>query len=70
MDKYNYTIIEDWWRHLGTYDRMIASGILSNTTHAWNETDAQDYLQVTDGWWDGLSKREKLEVYNDFFDEY
>lgn len=69
MDKYNYTIIEDWWRHNGIYDRMQASGIISNTTRKWTDADKQEYLQVTDDWWDGLTDEEKLDVYNEFFEE-
>lgn len=69
MDKYNYTIIESWWRHLGTFDRQIVSGILTSTMHLWTAEDTQEYLQVTDDWWDDLSDWERLEVYNEFFDE-
>ena len=65
MDKYNYTIIETWWRHNGIWDREQASGILVENFDG--ETDL--YLDATDDWWDELSDREKLEVYNEFFDE-
>jgi hypothetical protein len=65
MDKYNYTIIESWWRHNGCWDREQASGI------PYEDFDGEVgiYLQVTDDWWDGLSDKEKLDVYNEFFDE-
>lgn len=65
MDKYNYTIIESWWRHNGIWDREQASGILVENF------DGEDdlYLEATDDWWDDLSDREKLEVYNEFFEE-
>ena len=65
MDKYNYTIIESWWRHNGIWDREQASGILVENF----DGETEIYLERTDDWWDGLSNREKLEVYNDFFDE-
>lgn len=64
MDRYNY-LIEDWWRHNGIWDREQASGILVENF----DGETEIYLERTDDWWDGLSNREKLEVYNDFFDE-
>jgi hypothetical protein len=66
MDKYNYTIIESWWRHNGIWDREQASGILVENFDGEREL----YLDATDDWWDELSDREKLEVYNEFFEEY
>lgn len=62
-------IIESWWRHNGIFDRMQASGILSNTTRKWTDADKQEYLQVTDDWWDSLTDEQKQEVYEDFFNE-
>ena len=53
--------INEWWRHNGNYDREQASGI---------PYDGQDdYLKTTDDWWDGLSDKEKEEVYSEFFSE-
>lgn len=65
MEKYNYTIIEDWWRHLGCFGRKQASPIY------WASTieDGSDYLQKTDEWWEKLTDEQKLDVYNEFFDE-
>ena len=62
MEKYNYTIIEDWWRHNGIFDREQASGI----EYRGNE---EDYLQYTDWWWEKLTDEQKLDVYNEFFNE-
>ena len=64
MEKYNYTIIEEWWRHLGLWDRQEVSGykIDNHTTEV--------YLEVTDEWWDSLTDDEKKQVYEDFFAEY
>lgn len=56
------TIIEEWWMHLGCYDRQQASGLEYNN-------DAADYLSRTDDWWDNLNDSEKEEVYNDYFSE-
>lgn len=58
MAKYNH-IIEDWWRHNGVYDRLQASNI----------PPQDNYLQVTDDWWNGLTNEEKAEVYEEFFSE-
>ena len=63
MEKYNYTIIEDWWRHNGTADRIQASGLPCFTD------DIPSYFQETDYWWQNLTDEEKLEVYNEFFEE-
>lgn len=65
MDKYNYTLIEGWWRHLGIWDREQASGIL------YEDYDGEQglYLESTDDWWYGLTPKKKLEVYNEFFAE-
>lgn len=67
MATYNY-IIEDWWKHLGCYDREEVSHIPYAT---WEgvEKDVQDYLIETDDWWNNLSYSQRAEVYNDFFDE-
>ena len=62
MEKYNYTIIEEWWRHLGCWGREQATGIKYN--HQFD-----DYLNITDDWWDSLTEDERLEMYNDFFEE-
>lgn len=61
---YNH-IIEDWWRHNGIWDREQASGILVENY----DGETEFYLESTDDWWDGLTDEEKLEVYNEFFDE-
>lgn len=64
MAKYNH-IIEDWWRHLGTWDRQQASGILVENFDG--ETDL--YLDATDRWWDSLTFEEKEQTYVEFFVE-
>ena len=65
MEKYNYTIIEDWWRHLGTFARNQVTPFIFAST---NE-DATEYLEKSDNWWAGLTDEQKLEAYNEFFDE-
>ena len=64
MDKYNHTIIEGWWRHNGVLDREQASGLEHEDYASQN-----DYLVATDDWWDSLTNEEKLNVYNEFFEE-
>lgn len=64
MAKYNHNI-EDWWRHLGTFDRQNASPLIFMSTHE----DACDYLQRTDEWWESLTNEQKAKVYEDFFSE-
>ena len=64
MEKYNYTIIEDWWRHLGCYDREQASGKPYVNGHI------QIYLELTDNWWKSLTEEQTLDVYNEFFGEH
>jgi hypothetical protein len=65
MDKYNYTIIEGWWRHNGIWDRQDASGIL------YEDYDGETglYLESTDDWWENLTEAQKLAIYNEFFEE-
>lgn len=65
MEKYNYTVVESWWRHLGIWDREQASGILYEDF----DGETEIYLDTTDEWWDGLTKKRKVEVYNEFFEE-
>ena len=55
--------IEDWWRHNGCWDREQASGI----SYKKNKISVEDYLDITDAWWMGLSKNEKIAIYDDFF---
>ncbi len=64
MEKYVYTIIEEWWRHNGTWDRYCAS-------HIQKEDDEQveDYISRTDDWWGTLTDEQKVELYNEFFSE-
>lgn len=64
MKKYNH-IIEDWWRHNGIWDREQASGYLVENYDGETEL----YLEATDEWWESLSDEQKLEVYNEFFNE-
>ena len=64
MEKYNYTIIEDWWRHLGCFDREQVTDI-----PYYGQDQINDYLYATDDWWDSLTDDEKLEKYNEFFSE-
>lgn len=54
--------IENWWRHNGIFDREQASGIQYQGRE-------EDYLQITDDWWNGLTDEEKKDVYEDFFSE-
>ena len=56
-------IIEDWWRHNGCYDREQASGIPY-------EENEDNYLEITDEWWNSLTDGEKERVYDDFFEEF
>lgn len=65
MNKYNYTIIEGWWRHNGIWDREQASGILVENY----DGETALYLESTDDWWENLTDEQKLEVYNEFFEE-
>ena len=65
MKKYNYTIIESWWRHNGIWDREQASGILVENY----DGETALYLESTDAWWDNLTDAQKQEVYEDFFSE-
>lgn len=65
MDKYNYTIIESWWRHNGIWDREQASGILVENY----DGETALYLERTDDWWDGLTDSQKQQVYEEFFEE-
>lgn len=58
-------IIESWWRHNGIWDREQASGILVENY----DGETEIYLASTDDWWDGLSDKQKQEVYDEFFDE-
>lgn len=64
MNKYNH-IIEDWWRHNGIWDREQASGYLVEDY----DGETEIYLEATDEWWESLSDEQKLEVYNEFFNE-
>ena len=64
MAKYNHKI-EDWWRHLGTYDRERVSGYHS-TALCFN---VAQFLFVTDEWWESLTDDEKTEIYEEFFSE-
>lgn len=62
MANYNHEI-EDWWRHLGTFDRQNATPLIFASLHE----DAIDYLRRTDEWWESLTQKEKEDVYFDFF---
>lgn len=61
MAQYNH-IIENWWKHLGCYDREQASDFTY-------EGNSCTYLQITDDWWDSLTFEEKEQVYEEFFNE-
>jgi hypothetical protein len=61
MKKYNHKI-EDWWRHNGIADRIQASGM-------YCYDDVQTYFQKTDDWWNSRTPAEKVEIYEDFFNE-
>ena len=53
--------IEDWWRHNGCWDREQASGI----TYSGED----EYLSITDNWWESLTDKEKEQVFVDFFED-
>lgn len=59
------SVIEDWWRHNGIWDREQASGILLE------DYDGEHgyYLESTDDWWYSLTPAQKRQVYDEFFDE-
>jgi hypothetical protein len=57
--------IESWWRHNGVWAREQASGILVENF----DGETQIYLDTTDDWCDSLTDKQKLEVYNEFFEE-
>lgn len=61
---YNHNI-EDWWRHCGCYDREEASPFY------WEKAkvSAQEFLDMTDKWWNNLSDKDKQFVYEEFFSE-
>ena len=61
LKEYNQNV-EDWWRHNGSSDREQASGM--------SYKGVDNYLQKTDEWWESLSDEAKIQIYNDFFDEY
>lgn len=52
---------ELWWKHNSCFDREQASGI------TYERQD--DYLTITDNWWDALSVSEKVSAYNKFLEE-
>ena len=56
-------IVEKWWKNLGCFDREQASGIKYNGV-------ADNYLNITDDWWDNLSDIQKKTIYDTFFEEY
>lgn len=62
MEKISNYIIENWWRHNGCYDREQASG-------RRYDGDDDDFLRMTDEWWESLTNDEKEEVYIEFFSE-
>jgi len=61
------SIIEDWWRHNGCYDREQASSIPYDVDCTILEV--ADYYNETDNWWERLTDSEKQEIYNQFFSE-
>lgn len=61
---YNH-IIEDWWRHLGLWDRQEVSGYLLENY----DGETQIYLESTDEWWESLTYEQKTKAYEDFFTE-
>ena len=69
MNKYNYTIIEGWWRHNGIWDR---EEICQNYGILYEDFDGEQdiFLKTTDDWWENLTNEQKLEVYNEFFEEW
>ena len=62
MKAINEAQLDNWWRHNGIYDRIQASNI-------WATTDVSDYLRITDDWWFSRTKKEKIQIYKDFFNE-
>lgn len=59
--EYNH-IIEDWWKHLGSYDRQVA-------LQMHDVMDVQEVFKVTDDIWDGLSFKVKREIYENSLSE-
>ena len=57
--------LDDWWQHNGIWDREQASGILVENY----DGETALYLESTDDWWENLTNEQKLEVYNEFFEE-
>ena len=57
--------LDDWWRHNGIWDREQASGILVENY----DGETALYLESTDDWWENLTDEQKLQVYNEFFEE-
>ena len=63
VEEYEYNhIIEDWWRHLGSYDRQVA-------LEKYDVMDVQEVLKVTDEIWSGLSFKVKREIYENSLSE-
>lgn len=61
--KISLNTIENWWKHLGCYDREQASNI------EYDNVDCGKFLTETDDWWDSLTDKEKENVYEEFFSE-
>lgn len=63
IEEYEYNhIIEDWWRHLGSYNRQIA-------LQMHDVMDVQEVLKVTDEIWSELSFKVKREIYENSLSE-
>jgi len=63
VEEYDYNhIIETWWRHLGSYDRLFA-------LQMDDIIDVQEVLKVTDEIWSGLSFKVKREIYENSLSE-
>lgn len=61
VEEYEYKhIIEDWWKHLGSYDRQVALQM---------QMDVQEVLKVTDEIWSGLSFKVKRDIYENSLSE-
>lgn len=60
--EYSFILIEDWWKHLGSYDRLVA-------LEMDDIIDVQEVFKVTDEIWRGLSFKVKREIYENSLSE-
>lgn len=58
----NNNTLQQWWKHLGCYDRQQVSNIPY-------DGNAQDYLQKTDCWWNEQQSEAQQQAFEEFFSE-